>query len=32
MQSSKLSFLTWCKTMFLMSAAQKGFSSKEMQK
>jgi transposase-like protein len=32
MQSSKLSFLTWYKTMFLMSATKKGFSSKEIQK
>ncbi|WP_373060164.1 IS1595 family transposase [Zunongwangia sp. H14] len=31
MQSSKLSFLTWYKTMFLMSATKKGFSSKEIQ-
>tara|TARA_R110002126_G_scaffold36321_1_gene110652 strand:+ start:870 stop:1586 length:717 start_codon:yes stop_codon:yes gene_type:complete len=32
MQSSKLPFLTWYKTMFLMSATKKGFSSKEIQK
>ena len=32
MQSSKLSFLTWYKTMFLMTATKKGFSSKEIQK
>ena len=32
MQSSKLSFLIWYKTMFLMSATKKGFSSKEIQK
>lgn len=31
MQSSKLSFLTWYKTIFLMSATKKGFSSKEIQ-
>jgi hypothetical protein len=32
MKSSKLSFLTCYKTMFLMSATKKGFSSKEIQK
>jgi len=32
MQSSKLSFLVWYKTMFLMSATKKGFSAKEIQK
>jgi DNA-directed RNA polymerase subunit RPC12/RpoP len=32
MQSSNLSFLTWYKTMFLLSATKKGFSSKEIQK
>ena len=32
MQSSKLSLLTWHKTMFLMSAVKKRFSSKEIQK
>jgi len=32
MQSSKLSFLVWYKTMFLMSATKKGFSSKEIQR
>lgn len=32
MQHSKLSFLIWYKTMFLMSATKKGFSSKEIQK
>lgn len=32
MQSSKLSFLIWYKTMFLMSTTKKGFSSKEIQK
>lgn len=32
MQSSKLPFLIWYKTMFLMSATKKGFSSKEIQK
>lgn len=31
MQSSNLSFLIWYKTMFLMSATKKGFSSKEIQ-
>lgn len=32
MQNSNLSFLTWYKTMFLMTATKKGFSSKEIQK
>lgn len=32
MESSKLSFLVWYKTMFLMSATKKGFSAKEIQK
>ncbi|MEA3448463.1 MAG: IS1595 family transposase [Bacteroidota bacterium] len=32
MQSSNLSFLIWYKTMFLMSATKKGFSTKEIQK
>ena len=32
MQSSNLSFLVWYKTMFLLSATKKGFSSKEIQK
>lgn len=32
MQSSKLSFLVWYKTMFLLSATKKGFSSKEIQR
>ena len=32
MESSNLSFLTWYKTMFLLSATIKGFSSKEIQK
>lgn len=32
MQSSNLSFMTWYKTMFLMTATKKGFSSKEIQK
>lgn len=32
MQSSNLSFMIWYKTMFLMSATKKGFSSKEIQK
>src|SRR5690554_415268 len=32
MQSSNLSFLTWYKAMFLMSATKKGFSAKEIQK
>lgn len=32
MQNSNLSFLIWYKTMFLMTATKKGFSSKEIQK
>jgi len=32
MESSKLSFLIWYKTMFLMTATKKGFSSKEIQR
>jgi len=32
MQSSNLPFLVWYKTMFLISATKKGFSSKEIQK
>lgn len=32
MQNSNLSFLTWYKTMFLMSCTKKGFSAKEIQK
>lgn len=32
MQSSNLSFMIWYKTMFLMTATKKGFSSKEIQK
>lgn len=32
MQSSKLSFLTWYKTIFLMSTTKKGFSAKEIQR
>ncbi len=32
MQSSNLSFLIWYKTMFLLSATKKGFSSKEIQR
>lgn len=32
MESSKLSFLVWYKTMFLMSATKKGFSAKEIQR
>jgi hypothetical protein len=32
MQDSNLSFLIWYKTMFLLSATKKGFSSKEIQK
>lgn len=32
MQNSYLSFLTWYKTMFLLTATKKGFSSKEIQK
>lgn len=32
MESSKLSFMTWYKTIFLLSATKKGFSSKEIQR
>ncbi|HLS11659.1 MAG TPA: IS1595 family transposase [Flavobacteriaceae bacterium] len=32
MQSSNLSFMTWYKTMFLMTATKKGFSTKEIQR
>lgn len=32
MQSSNLSFLTWYKTIFLLSATKKGFSAKEIQR
>ena len=32
MQGSNLSFMVWYKTMFLMTATKKGFSSKEIQK
>ena len=32
MQGSNLSFLIWYKTIFLMTATKKGFSSKEIQK
>lgn len=32
MQDSNLPFLVWYKTMFLLSATKKGFSSKEIQK
>lgn len=32
MESSKLSFMTWYKTIFLMSTTKKGFSSKEIQR
>ncbi|CAM3686950.1 Transposase zinc-ribbon domain-containing protein [Elizabethkingia bruuniana] len=32
MECSKLSFLIWYKTMFLMSVTKKGFSAKEIQK
>ena len=32
MESSKLSFLIWYKTMFLMTTTKKGFSSKEIQR
>jgi len=32
MQSSNLSFLIWYKTMFLLSATKKSFSSKEIQR
>ena len=31
MESSKLSFMTWYRTIFLMSTTKKGFSSKEIQ-
>jgi hypothetical protein len=30
MQSSNLSFLVWYKTMFLLTATKKGFSTKEI--
>lgn len=32
LQGSKLSFMIWYKTMFLMTTTKKGFSSKEIQK
>jgi hypothetical protein len=32
MQSSKLSFMIWYKTIFLLSTTKKGFSSKEIQR
>ena len=32
MQSSNLSFLIWYKTMFLLTATKKDFSSKEIQR
>jgi len=32
MQSSHLSFMIWYKTMFLLTATKKGFSSKEIQR
>ncbi len=32
MESSKLSFMTWYRTIFLLSATKKGFSSKEIQR
>ena len=32
MENSNLSFLIWYRTMFLMSATKKGFSSKEIQR
>lgn len=32
MQNSNLSFLTWYKAMFLLTATKKGFSSKEIQR
>jgi hypothetical protein len=32
MQSSKLSFIIWYKTMFLIGATKKDFSSKEIQR
>jgi hypothetical protein len=31
-ESSKLSFMTWYKTIFLLSTTKKGFSSKEIQR
>jgi len=32
MESSKLSFMTWYRTIFLLSTTKKGFSSKEIQR
>ena len=32
LESSKLSFMTWYKAIFLLSATKKGFSSKEIQR
>lgn len=32
MQSSNLSFMIWYKTMFILTATKKGFSSKEIQR
>ena len=32
MESSKLSFMTWYKTIFLLTTTKKGFSSKEIQR
>ena len=32
MESSKLSFMSWYKTIFLLSTTKKGFSSKEIQR
>ena len=32
MESSKLSFMIWYKTIFLLSTTKKGFSSKEIQR
>jgi len=32
LESSKLSFMTWYKTIFLLCATKKGFSSKEIQR
>jgi hypothetical protein len=32
LKSSNLSFVIWCKTVFLLTAAKKGFSSKEIQR
>ena len=32
MESSKLSFMVWYKTIFLLSTAKKGFSSKDIQR